>query len=224
MEKARREAGLVETVVGFGWAELTGANVTSPRLAPWSPEETEGGSSSGKLTPTGDASHEVPQPPSNATMEDDSQTLRPVTSHATLKPTSPTSQGVEDLGYTASTTNTNPFTGLFNFFRSNEPPKSPPPQSHKQKKIYQRSQTRRFDGTSSPDSSASSQTRVTSGQELMEDQEGVSAPPRTTFFESAGDILNPKLPSVEYLIDPSKRPRTIFHDRIYHPTDIPPHP
>ncbi|KAF2968256.1 hypothetical protein GQX73_g5295 [Xylaria multiplex] len=52
----------------------------------------------------------------------------------------------------------------------------------------------------------------------------MSAPPRTSFFESAGDLLNPKLPSVDFLLDPSKRPRTIFHDRIYHPSDIPPPP
>jgi hypothetical protein len=50
------------------------------------------------------------------------------------------------------------------------------------------------------------------------------APPSTTFFEAAVDLVNPPLPPVEWLIDPSKRPRTIFHDRVYHPEDIPPPP
>ncbi len=219
VEKARREAGLVETVVGFGWAELTGANVTSPRLAPWSPEDPQSETETGKTTPVGQSSHDVPQPPSNAMLEDDRQTIRPAASHATIKP----DPGRDDLT-TSSTNNTNPFTGFFNLFRSHESPKSPTITSHKQKKIYQRSQTIRFDEMSSADSSVSSQSKVTSGQEFAEDEDGVSAPPRTTFFESAGDILNPKLPSVEYLIDPTQRPRTIFHDRIYHPPDIPPPP
>src|SRR5207237_7683452 len=56
------------------------------------------------------------------------------------------------------------------------------------------------------------------------ENEDVEAPPTTTFFESAGDLLNPPLPPKEYLIDPEARLRTIFHDRIYHPEDIPPPP
>jgi len=32
------------------------------------------------------------------------------------------------------------------------------------------------------------------------------------------------LPSVQFLVDPATRPRTIFHDRVYHPEDIPPPP
>ena len=56
------------------------------------------------------------------------------------------------------------------------------------------------------------------------DNEGLDAPPRTTVFESAGDLLNPPLPPKEFLLDPGARPRTIFHDRVYHPEDIPPPP
>lgn len=59
---------------------------------------------------------------------------------------------------------------------------------------------------------------------MLEDPENAYAPPKTTIFESAGDILNPPLPSKEWLIDPKTRPRTIFHDRVYHPEDIPPPP
>jgi hypothetical protein len=222
VEKARREAGLVETVVGFGWAELTGATATTPRLVPWSPVETEdkdepGGT--GKTTPTGpEDSHEVPQPPTNAMLEDDQESIRPMTSSYR----EPASSDLQHL-QSSSTTNSFPFSGIFNFFRS-ETPKTQPPPSPKVTKIYQRSQTLKPDALYASDSATSSKSRVTSGNELTEETESMTAPPRTTIFESAGDLLNPKLPSVEFLIDPSKRPRTIFHDRVYHPSDIPPPP
>ncbi|KKY34848.1 putative revertant of glycogen synthase kinase mutation [Diaporthe ampelina] len=140
VEKARREAGLVETVVGFGWAELTGANVTSPRNGPWTPREGSENNSpaSGAATPVGSGdSHEVPQPPTDAMMEDDRQSLRAVATP------------YQDEGYpssTAITNNTNPFSGFFSLFKhNNEPPKQPASPTTKQKKIYQRSQTLRFD-------------------------------------------------------------------------------
>ncbi|KAL1301839.1 hypothetical protein AAFC00_006024 [Neodothiora populina] len=50
------------------------------------------------------------------------------------------------------------------------------------------------------------------------------APPRTSIFESASDILHPPIPSTAWIIDPASRSRTIFHDRVYHPEDIPPPP
>lgn len=220
VEKARREAGLVETVVGFGWAELTGANVTSPRNGPWTPREGSENSSpgSGAATPVGSGdSHEVPQPPNDAMMEDDRQSLRTVATP------------FQDEAYpssTAITNNTNPFSGFFSLFKhNNEPPKQPASPTTKQKKIYQRSQTLRFDENASESSQSSQKSKVTSGHELGTDADStLSAPPKTTFFESAGDLLNPKLPSVDYIIDPSTRPRTIFHDRVYHPADIPPPP
>ena len=219
VDKARRETGLVETLVGAGWAELTGANVTSPRIGPWEPQQDDDDSTStGVNTPSGhhDA-HEVPQPSSDALLEDDRQSLRAVA-------TPYQDEGYGNSQLTATTNNANPFTGFFNLFRSNERPKSPPPPSVKQNKIYQRSQTLKVEDASAASSAASSRSRVTSGTELLEEAEGVMAPPRTSFFESATDLINPKLPSVEYLIDPSKRPRTIFHDRVYHPSDIPPPP
>ncbi|KAJ4300280.1 hypothetical protein N0V88_002953 [Collariella sp. IMI 366227] len=222
VEKARREAGLVETVVGFGWAELTGANVTTPRLAPWSPVEPEGttnGDETGKTTPTGiEYFHEVPQPPTNAMLEDDRQSLRSMTNQFREPPSSE----LQNL-QSASTTTSNPFAGLFNFFRS-ETPKPPPPPSSKATKIYRRSQTLKSESGSATDSATSSKSRVTAGNELTEELDSMSAPPRTTIFESASDLINPKLPPIEFLIDPSTRPRTIFHDRVYHPSDIPPPP
>ncbi|KAI5795309.1 putative serine esterase-domain-containing protein [Peziza echinospora] len=44
------------------------------------------------------------------------------------------------------------------------------------------------------------------------------------FLEAAGDVLNPPLPPTEFLINPSSRPKTIWHDRVYHSEDIPPPP
>ena len=75
-------------------------------------------------------------------------------------------------------------------------------------RIYHRSQT---------ESSASSSrtTRSPSPPPL-------EAPPRTSLLEATSDLLNPPLPSPDFVTDPSSRPRVIFHDRVYHWTDIPP--
>lgn len=228
VEKARREAGLVETVVGFGWAELTGANVTSPRLAPWTATTSEqgdvvgpGSTTAGTATPSDHPdSHEVPQPSDDAILEDDKQSLKAVRSASFQNERT----NAQDVNLTATTNNAHPFKGFFDFFKGNETQsKPPPPPNPKHAKIYQRSQTLRFDDSDTT-SASSSKSKVTAGHELSEESEksnGVSAPPRTSFLESATDLINPKLPSVEYLIDPSKRPRAIFHDRVYHPADIP---
>lgn len=74
-------------------------------------------------------------------------------------------------------------------------------------KIYRRSQT------VSPPSSPSP-TYSPSDDDLL-------APPKTTIFEAAGDVLNPPLPTSEFIMSPASRPRTIFHDRVYHSRDIP---
>ncbi|KAL6698182.1 putative serine esterase domain-containing protein [Trichoderma pleuroticola] len=221
--KARRDAGLVETVVGFGWAELTGANMGSSRQKlQIPPDDIE--TDSGATTPNGDGStnngsnsHQVPQPSNDALAEDDRASLRSVPAVFADEP-------LESPGDNLLHT---PLTGFFNLFRSNDPPKEQPV-TEKQKKILRRSQTLKNggDASSTADSSNSSETgkrsgKATAGHEFENDIEGLTAPPRTTFFESAGDLLNPKIPDVEWLVDPSKRPRTIFHDRVYHPTDIP---
>lgn len=216
VEKARREAGLVETVVRTGWAEITGANFTSPRIQPWAPAGGEDKGSDEGASAEED-SHEVPQPPTDATRQDDTQSLRSVTLPFRENKT----QGTE---YTSKTNNSSgTLSGLFNFFRIDH--KEPASPSQKQSLIYRRSQTINFDDPSAAPSAASSQTKVTTGNgAATSDSDSPTAPPRTSFFESASDLLNPPLPTVEYIIDPSKRPRTIFHDRIYHPSDIPPPP
>lgn len=66
---------------------------------------------------------------------------------------------------------------------------------------------------------------ATRGESMIDESTGeLVAPPKTSIFESAGDILHPPLPSNEWITDPSSRSRTIFHDRVYHPEDIPPPP
>jgi hypothetical protein len=65
---------------------------------------------------------------------------------------------------------------------------------------------------------------ATRGDSFLNDSTNVSAPPKTTIFESAADLLDPPVPPSSWIIDPSTRARTIFHDRIYHPEDIPPPP
>lgn len=66
---------------------------------------------------------------------------------------------------------------------------------------------------------------ATRGDSFVDTETGEpQAPPKTSIFESAGDILHPPLPSQQWITDPSSRSRTIFHDRVYHPEDIPPPP
>ncbi|KKF94281.1 putative lipase [Ceratocystis platani] len=247
VEKARRDAGLVETVVALGWAELTGTSMNHRRSLLPPPEDedndkettstkTDEGSRSDRndaksvdgapLTPLlgeQDKQHEVPQPSNQAIMEDGQQSMQTVHSPSSHEPQT---QALD----VAATGLASPFSGLFAFFRSGEHNKPHAPSS-KQKLIYHRSQTVPMgeETPSGADSTTSTtgspgpghtQSRVTTGAEF-EGDDGLSAPPRTTVFESAHDLINPKMPDVPHLIDPAKRSRTIFHDRVYHPEDIP---
>lgn len=215
VEKARRDAGLVETVVGFGWAELMGTNMANSRQRQRLQAGEEQNTDSGTTTPRGNMT-QVPQPSADAVEVDERASISSVT-------TPYIEGGSEDNQSNAGVGG--PFSGFFNLFKSNDPPK-PQVVTQKQKKIYDMSQTLQTDeGSSSTNSMTDLEpgrpNKVTAGQEFDEEIGGVNAPPRTSFFESAGDLLNPHMPDVAYLIDPSKRPRTIFHDRVYHPTDIP---
>ncbi|RKF63301.1 putative lipase [Erysiphe neolycopersici] len=116
---------------------------------------------------------------------------------------------------------------LSTFIKRIHTPKSPIndslcPSELRQTKIYQRSQTIKsphYASTFNPPSHLSSEILVTLTDS---DSQPMFTPPRTSVFESAGDLLIPPLPSVEYLLNISSRPQSIFHDRIYHPCDIPP--
>ena len=245
VEKARRENGLVGTVAGWGWAELTGAN-TSPRrdLSPF----TDAPSGRKKITEEEETATtqpseetEVPQPSASAVNEDalDGMTLDAQGRTSLDRDTRLVEDEAHDA-HAAQKGDSNEAPGMLDsiltMFRS---PKS---QSHhhpiKPSKLYKRGQTvasaldskpsHQVEVEDSPtvETSSARQKRssVTRGDTILEDPDNVHAPPKTTFFESAGDLLNPPLPPTEFLIDPSSRPRTIFHDRVYHPEDIPPAP
>ena len=129
------------------------------------------------------------------------------------------------IGGTASTKG--PIDSFLDFFN----PRAKSPDPPRQSKIYKRSQTVKFDdpsrksdrktdsscksdSTSKTDSDSSNNHTPGISSALPEDPQGSAAPPRTSFFEAAGDILSPPLPPLSFLIDPSTRPLTIFHDRV----------
>jgi hypothetical protein len=228
VEKARRENGLVGTMAGWGWAELTGANSGSPMRRTFS----EGGGSDAEdssiNTPIRQGhGGDVPQPSPLATTDDDTLSLKSVGDDQQQ------SSVRHDVTSSSQITNNDgPLASIMKFFQ----PSETNPKSHthapKQPKIYKRSQTLRIDSNSSssssfskpPSSPINGRAKATNGDTENGEPEPLSAPPKTTFFESAGDLLNPPLPSVDFLINPASRPRTIFHDRVYHPEDIPPPP
>jgi len=230
VEKARRENGLVGTVAEWGWAELTGQNSSSPSRRTFSeasPVENEGINTPTRQGHGGD----VPQPPPSAT-EDDVRSLKspgvdnlespisPSTEHSHPNKAKNTAVGSKNEdGPLAS------FLGLFRPAASSSSSSTQP----KQSKIYKRSQTLKINddsttSVSSQERSPIQKSKATTGDSENEDYSQLSAPPKTTFFEAAGDLLKPPLPSVDFLIDPASRQRTIFHDRVYHPEDIPPPP
>jgi hypothetical protein len=229
VEKARRENGLVGTVMNWGWAEMTGTNASEhQKFKFWFDNDffanSEQSGDEGALTPrTQAAGTQVPQPAENATQDDD----------GVAEPQSPEAQ--QFLSYPRSadegaktaesvTQPSSPLAGFLNLFKTGSK------QEPKPKKIYRRGQTvhvRDDDelstGQLSPDPKSPARPGMARGDSVLNDQ-SVFAPPTTSLFESATDILNPPIPSLEYLNDPTSRPRTIFHDRIYHPNDIPPPP
>ena len=75
-----------------------------------------------------------------------------------------------------------------------------------------------------PTTSALGQATAPAESNDANDYEKLVAPPRTTLLEAAGDVLNPPLPPLQFIINPASRERTVYHDRVYHPEDIPPVP
>jgi len=235
VEKARRENGLIGTVAGWGWAEMTGASSRERRQrgidsgTESQVESGEEGSRSNSRTRQYRAT--VPQPADDATKEDTAAQEQDNTE--THQAVDKGIQRFQDEGYDATKSKDespaqqqHPLAGFFNFLRPNQ--NKSDHHSPKQTKIYKRSQTIKTDSghgaNSSEDFATPHRPGMARGGSILDDPNNVFAPPKTTFFESAGDILSPPLPTEEFLIDPSARPRTIFHDRIYHPEDIPPPP
>ncbi|KAF1974919.1 DUF676-domain-containing protein [Bimuria novae-zelandiae CBS 107.79] len=224
VEKARRENGLIGTVAAWGFGQLIGQNTSpNPSRTTFSddqPEHTESPSFSGDDTA-------VPQPGVDVTNQDDE-------AQAAAKPSA--NQWIDGqrrnsdskLASSSSFQNAGTLSTLWNYIR--------PSGKHtaKDKKMFKRSQTiameqeeaNRLDGAASPEQSEQQWKRpqATRGDSILEDSSHVAGPPKTTIFESAGDLLAPPVPPTSWIIDPSTRARTIFHDRIYHPEDIPPPP
>ncbi|KAM4066086.1 putative serine esterase [Hirsutella rhossiliensis] len=117
-------------------------------------------------------------------------------------------------GYTANA----PLAGFFKLFKANaKDARQEKFISRKHTQMLSRGQTFNLDELPSRDGSG----------ELngpSEGEEQFRVPPTTSFFEGVGDLLNPAVADVNFLINPNKRPKTILHDRVYLPSDIPPAP
>lgn len=220
VEKARRENGFVGTMAGWGWSEFTGANSSTPNRSKssWA-GDAPSDNDSGADTTVGQG-YDVPDARESANVDDDSRSIRPTTSHVPSPPITdspPPTDDDETLQTSTTSNNGNPFSSLFGLFKPASSSTSQN-QTPKSNRIYKRSQTLNFgDGASD----TNDRPKATRGDSTFGEDKNMGAPPKTSFFEAAGDILAPPLPTVEFLIDPSKRPRAIFHDRVYHPEDIP---
>jgi hypothetical protein len=244
VDKARRENGLIGTLAEFGWAELTGANALPKAVRTLGAGNTvsndEDSSSIDTPPPPGKQGGDIPQPSREATKDDNRDSTvsaaEPVASQFLGQPQGSTSPATQNGGI---------LNGLFSLFR---PGPTPERQSSRTTKAVRRGQTvdlrtndnsadentddsiqppqarRNSRGTTdNPTMRPSKRPGATRGGSMNSNAD-VQAPPSTSIFEAAGDILHPPIPSTSWLIDPSSRDRTIFHDRIYHPEDIPPPP
>lgn len=217
VEKARRENGLVGTMAEWGWAELTGANSKSPRSARTVPSGIceEGSSAANDVA----LSQQRNAPGDNTggahiSLEPHQRLGQPYHSESHDIPLN--SRHGED----SSQNSFSPLRSLFSFFG---PRDSKTATGHKQTKIYTRSQTVRTTGYGVETRSSIRPYRPEMPiHKNPREEERLYTPPKTTFFESASDLLMPPLPPIEFILDPASRARTIFHDRIYHPGDIPP--
>lgn len=251
VDKARRENGLIGTMAEWGWAELTGASLSS--IAPNVIAERFGADSDDSEQVKHDNGDAVPQPGENETTEDGKTNA----DRASLEDDAAAKADGREIGSAApksrpGSTASQPSKGmldnLIDFFRP-AGPKSPPQQSKKTTKAFHRAQTVHHGEDEMQENSADEQKTTSNptmrphmphlksnhgngkrrlasrGDSFTNSEAGdLQAPPKTSIFESAGDILHPPLPSRQWITDPSSRSRTIFHDRVYHPEDIPPPP
>lgn len=211
VEKARRGNGLVGTMAEWGWAELTGANSKSPRMARSGEISVIGDATDGTLKGQQEASGTARDREAVASEEASSPSAGQFLVPHRL-PSHESSATGSVRKENAVVNSSGPLSSLLALFR---PKETKQPRSGKHSKIYKRSQTlATFDANESP-------APIVRGNSMYEEEEGVNTPPKTTFFESAGDLLMPPLPPTDFILDPAARPRTIFHDRIYHTDDIP---
>lgn len=221
VEKARQENGAVQGLVGWGWGQLTSGGSTSPRgsggYSTIVTKPATGESSTSPVAATGFWSRggktaETPvgggsSPLTQASDDDNPITEAPLTGEPTIR-----ERQASTSSLTADTTTAKPnlmpnaFTALLTLFRPQASSKPKPFTDSKSTKIYRRSQTIPLDTSPSSPSPPPPDP----------------PPPRTTLLEAANHVLNPPLPSTRFLLTPSSRPRTIFHDRVYSATDVPP--
>lgn len=236
VDNARRDNGLISTMAQFGWAELTGSNTVSYK------PESRSGISLDSTNLDGEPEDGSNQPSS----PDDSRRKVSAPARPEEPVTDPLPQGYfsHDAGpstslaapaeqtYTQRSLSPSPFDRIFDFFRPKEPRKP----SRQSTKALSRAQTVVAKGDSSNHVAQQQQQEqetpkkrrplVSRGSSLKSNAShlGAQPPPKTSIFEAAGDIINPPIPTESWLTDPSTRSRTIFHDRIYYPEDIPPPP
>nr|POF13177.1 putative lipase [Quercus suber] len=251
VDKARRENGLIGTVAEWGWAELTGASLSS--LAPNVISERYSLESAEDQHIKQGQGDTVPQPDENETTEDNKAGIER-TRHDKSVARPRGNSGTSATTSSKANSNTQQSKGMLDnfldFFRPTSP--NPPPRTSKKTlKALHRAQTvhRGEDEMEDEEAEEEGQQKTTRnptmrphmphlksnvrldkrplasrGESLFSADGEAQAPPKTSIFESAGDILHPPLPSKQWITDPSSRSRTIFHDRIYHPEDIPPPP
>ncbi|KAG8530132.1 uncharacterized protein KY384_005615 [Bacidia gigantensis] len=238
VEKARRDNGLVSGLASWGWAEMTGANASSRHLRAevdsdaWSQSNASGdGTLSRNRSRSRSRSRQptpsrVPEPDDSAVGDNDKPESPKDSQFLSGHRIEEDSDSHQAVGPPPQQQPAHPITSFLSLFK----PASSKKDYHsspKQTKVYKRSQTTKLNagGSSPPEglSSAESSRRPGNirGNSMLDDPSNVFAPPKTTIFESAGDVLNPPLPTQQFLTDPRSRPRTIFHDRVYHPDEIP---
>ncbi|KAL1656576.1 hypothetical protein SLS61_001042 [Didymella pomorum] len=227
VEKARRENGLIGSVAVWGFSQLTGQN-SSPnpsRIGFADNDETDSPSGNGDDTT-------VPLPGVDVTNEDDRVTASEPAAHQFLdgQKHDPEETVQGNPGVPVSDQYFQPQNTLMQWWSYIRPTGK---HTSRDKKMFTRSQTiaKDDDEQDTADGAASSQSSqprkrplASRGDSTLDPSKNSAAPPKTTIFESAGDIINPPTPPSSWIIDPSTRARTIFHDRVYHPEDIPPPP
>ncbi|KAF1920880.1 putative serine esterase-domain-containing protein [Ampelomyces quisqualis] len=223
VDKARRENGLIGTVAVWGFGQLTGQNASpSPSRVNFSDDESEGAASPSRH---GDGTA-VPLPAVDTTNQDDeAQTIARPADHQYAEGPKKNDEGDTEDGQYFQPQNT-----LMQWWSYIRPTGKHTTQD---KKMFNRSQTVHKDDEEETSASTKSSAhasdqrkrpQATRGDSIVANPKSSRAPPKTTIFESAGDLINPPVPPQSWIIDPSTRARTIFHDRVYHPEDIPPPP
>ena len=226
VEKARRENGLIGSVAVWGFSQLTGQNSSpNPSRVGLQDEVDETESPSGHGDDT-----TVPLPGADVTNEDDRVTGPEATAQHLLEGRKHNANETVagNPGVPVSDQYFQPQNTLMQWWSYIRPTGK---HTSKDKKMFTRSQTIAKDDDQQeaeeepPQASLPRKRPLASrGDSTLDPSKNSAAPPKTTIFESAGDIINPPVPPMAWIIDPSARARTIFHDRVYHPEDIPPPP